>query len=215
MTELPQKRRYHSPQRQLQAQLTRQKVLEAARRLFAARGYAATSLPDIAREAQVSAPTVTAVFGTKARLLTGLVHLVVRGDAESAPLTERPWWQAMLAERDPRRQLALHAANIRHIHERSADVAAIVAGAATADADIAALLRQLASGRHADARMVAESLGAKRALATGMTVERATDVLWALCSHDLFRMLVFDRGWSPGDYERWLTSSFIHSLLEG
>ena len=127
------KRRYHSPQRQLQAELTRRKLLDAARRLFAINGYAATALPAIAREAGVAAPTITAIFGTKAGLLTALVQLVVGGDEAPVALVERPWWQAMLAEPDARRQLTLFAANGRQIHERSADIAAIVQGAATAD----------------------------------------------------------------------------------
>jgi AcrR family transcriptional regulator len=208
------KRRYHSPQRRQQAELTRRKLLDAARRLFAAQGYAATTLPAIAREAEVSPPTVTAVFGTKARLLDDLIHLVVRGDIESLPLTQRPWWQTMLSEPDPRRQLTLHATNARHIHERSADIAEIVQGAATADAEIAAMLRQLADGRLADARMVAQSLAEKQVLAADVTVARAADLLWALCSHDIYRMLVVEQHWPPEDYERWLASSLIHSLLD-
>jgi TetR/AcrR family transcriptional regulator, regulator of autoinduction and epiphytic fitness len=208
------KRPYHSPQRQQQAQLTRRKLLVAARRLFAMQGYAATTLPAIAREAGVSAPTVTAVFGTKAGLLDALINLEVRGDAESPPLTERAWWQAMLSEPDPRRQLALHAVNVRHIHQRSADVAEIVRGAATADPEIAALLRQRADGRLDDARMVAQSLYDKGALAPGVTLQWATDVLWAMSSHDTYWMLVRERGWPAEEYERWLASSLIHSLLE-
>jgi len=213
MDETVQKRRYHSPQRQQQAELTRRKLLDAARRLFATQGYAATTLPAIAREAGVSPPTVTAVFGTKARLLSGLINLVVRGDSESPPLAQRPWWQAMLAEPDPRRQLILHATNVRQIHERSADVAEIVRGAATADPEIAAMLHHLADGRLTDARMVAHSLAEKHALAPEMTVERAADLLWALCSHDLYRMLVVEQHWPSQDYERWLAGSLIHSLL--
>lgn len=212
MDEPLQKRRYHSPQRQQQAQLTRRKLLEAARRLFATQGYAATTLPAIARAANVSPPTVTAVFGTKAGLLTDLINLMVRGDAEAAPLAERPWWQEMVSESDPRQQLVLHATNVRHIHERSADVAEIVRGAATADPEIAAMLRQLANARLADAQTVAQSLDEKRALAAGVTVERAAVLLWALCSHDLYRMLVIEQHWPPEDYEHWLASSLIHSL---
>jgi len=81
------KRRYHSPQRQLQAQLTRRKLLDAARRPFAARGYVAITLPDIAREAGMSAPTIAAVFGTKARLLT---EPFIWSLAEMKSLF--PWW---------------------------------------------------------------------------------------------------------------------------
>lgn len=214
MSETRQNRRYHSPQRQRQAELTRRKVLEAARRLFASQGYAVTTLPAIAREAEVSPATVTAVFGTKSRLLDDLVHLVVRGDTDELPLTERSWWQVMLSESDPRRLLAMFAANGRRIHERSADIAAIMQGAAAADPEIAAKLRQLADGRRADARTVALALAEKQALATDMTIEKATDVLWALGSHDLYRMLVVEQHWAPEEYERWLAESLIHSLVD-
>ena len=214
MEETRPKRRYHSPQRQQQAEDTRRKVLDAARRLFAAQGYAATTLPHIAREAGVSQPTITAVFGTKAQLLSQLIQLAVRGDAESPPLTERPWWQAMLSEPDPRQQLALHAANVRRIHERSADVAEIVRGAAAADPEIASMLRELAEGRLRDAQLVAQSLDEKQALAGTVGREQAADLLWSLCSHDLYRMLVVERHWPPEQYEQWLASSLIHSLLD-
>jgi AcrR family transcriptional regulator len=212
--EAPAKRRYHSPQRQLQAEWTRHKLLEAARRLFAVNGYAATPLPAIAREAGVSAPTITAIFGTKVGLLTALVQLVVGGDEEPVPLVERPWWQAMLAEPDARRLLAVFAAHGRQIHERSADVAEIMQGAATADPEIAAMLRQLAEGRFRDAKTVATALAEKGALASEVTVEQAADIIWALGSHDLYRMFVIDRGWLSQQYEQWLAASLIHDLLE-
>ncbi len=207
------KRRYHSPRRQEQAQITRRKILEAARRLFTGHGYAATTLPAIAREAGVSAPTITATFGTKAALLDALIDLVVRGDAESGPLVERPWWREMLAEPDPRRQLRLHAANTRRIQEASADVAEITRGAATADPEIAAMLKQRHAGRFKDTQLLAESLGEKHALAPGMTVARAGDLIWALSGAELYRMLVVERGWSPDEYEAWLASALADALL--
>jgi TetR/AcrR family transcriptional regulator, regulator of autoinduction and epiphytic fitness len=208
------KRRYHSPQRQLQAELTRRKLLDAARRLFAANGYAATSLPAIAREAGVSTPTITAIFATKVGLLTALLRLVVGGDEEPVLLIERPWWQAMLAEPDARRLLAIFVAHGRQIHERSADVAAIMQGAATAEPEIAAMIRQLAEGRLRDTKTVAAALAEKGALASEVTVEQAADIIWTLGSHDLYRMFVTERGWTSQQYERWLAASLIHDLLE-
>lgn len=212
--EISVKRSYHSPQRQLQAEFTRRKLLSTARRLFAINGYAATTLPMIAREAGVSAPTITAIFGTKVALLTALVRFVVGGDEEPISLVERPWWHAMLAEPDARRLLAVFAANGQQIHERSADVAEIVQGAATAAPEIAALLRQLAEGRLRDAQTVAAALAKQGALASEVTVEQAGDIIWALGSHDLYRMFVFDRGWAPQQYAQWLTASLIHALLD-
>src|SRR5215217_1150267 len=126
MNERSKKRRYHSPQRQVQAQATRQSILDAARRLFAAQGYAATTLPTIAHEAGVAAATVSAVFGTKLTLLNELIRSAVRGDAGPAPLAQRQWWQEMLNDPDPVRQLARHAADIRRIHDRTTDLFEIV-----------------------------------------------------------------------------------------
>ncbi len=213
MSHLRPKRRYHSPQRQEQAVLTRRKIIESARRLFVEQGYAATTLPAIARDAGVSAPTVTAVFGTKASLLDAVINLGVRGDVATAPLVERPSWREMLAEPDPRRQLRLHAANVRRIQEASADIAEITRGAATADPEIAAILKQRQATRLEDVQTIAHSLARKQALAPGVTVARAGDLVWVLSGAELYRMLVVERGWSPDEYENWLASTLSDSLL--
>lgn len=208
------KRSYHSPRRDEQARETRQRILAAAHSLFVSNGYAATTLPAVAREAGVSAATVSVVFATKLRLLDALIKASVRGDELSAPLATRPWWQEMLREADPVRQFRLYARIARRIRERTADIAEIVRGAATADPEIAALRRGLRESRLQDCRGVAEALAAKQALCAGITVERATDLLWMLDSAETYWMLVVERGWSPGQYEEWLAQVLIHSLLE-
>lgn len=213
MTGSEKKRQYHSQRRQEQAQATRQKLLDSARRLFVERGYVATTLPSIALEAGVSAATVTAVFGTKSALLDAMIKASVRGDESPAPLAARPRWREMLEESDPARRLRLFAANARHIHERTTDIFEIVRGAATADPEIAALRQRLTAARLQDNREVAETLARNEILGQGVTIERATDLLWALGSADLYRMLVVERGWPPEQYEQWLAASLIDSLL--
>lgn len=52
------RRRYDSPRRREQAEATRRDILEAARRLFEAHGYAATTMAAIAAEAGVALKTV-------------------------------------------------------------------------------------------------------------------------------------------------------------
>lgn len=214
MTESGQKRRYHSLQRQAQAQATRDKILEAARLRFGADGYVATTLPAIAREAGVAVATVTAVFGTKPALLDALIKSAVRGDAEPAPLAEREWWQAVLREPEPIRQLERYAANARRIHGRTTDLFEIVRGAAAAEPEIAVLRRELGESHRQDDGLVAESLAQKGALGRGVTVERAADLLWALGSADLYRLLVVERGWPPEEYEQWLAAAWIDALLD-
>jgi AcrR family transcriptional regulator len=209
-----QKRGYNSPLRSEQAEATRQRILDAARRLFVEHGYAATTLPAIAAEAGISVPTLTFIFGTKLALLDALIKRTVRGDEAPVPLAMRTWWQEMLAEPGPVGQLKLFAANMRRIHHSTTDIFEIVRGAATAHPEIAALRQRLSAERLLDNRMLSESLAAKQALRPGVTTEKATDMLWALGSADMYRMLVVERGWPPESYEHWLSSTLIRSLLE-
>ncbi|HUS16072.1 MAG TPA: helix-turn-helix domain-containing protein [Chloroflexia bacterium] len=208
------KRTYHSPRRREQAEATRRNILATAFRLFAAQGYAATTVATIAREAGVSVPTITAVFGTKLELLAALIRSAVRGDDAGPPLALRPWWEEMLQEADPARQLVRYAATARQIRERTQDLAAIVLSAATADPEIADLRRQLNEARLADMRSVAEALARKGALRPGLTAARAADQLWALDSVETYAALVRDRGWSPAEFESWLAAILIATLLD-
>ncbi len=213
MTDQKKTRSYNSLRRKEQAEATRQKIIGAAHRLFVAHGYTATTLPAIAHKAGVSMPTVTAIFGTKYALLNALIKATVQGDDAPTLLTDRTWWQAMLQEPNPTKQLTLYGANVRNIHERTTDIFEIVRGAATADAELAVLQRSLTNSRLEDVRMVAQSLAEKNALKIGTPVEQATDILWALGSADIYRMLVVDRGWSPSQYQQWLGRTLLDSLL--
>ncbi|HMK12380.1 MAG TPA: TetR family transcriptional regulator, partial [Acidimicrobiales bacterium] len=62
--------------RALQAEQTRQDILQAARQLFAAKGYAATSLKDVAGAAGVSVQTLYDSIGNKAELVRRLNDLI-------------------------------------------------------------------------------------------------------------------------------------------
>src|SRR5579864_3133534 len=57
------------------AQATRQAILDAARKLFAERGYFATKVDDIAALARVAPATVYAVSGGKQGLLNALIDV--------------------------------------------------------------------------------------------------------------------------------------------
>ena len=59
-----------SSYRQEQAAATRDRIAEAARRLFADQGYGSTSIEAIAAEAGVAVRTVYAAFGAKREILS-------------------------------------------------------------------------------------------------------------------------------------------------
>jgi AcrR family transcriptional regulator len=62
--------------RERMAQQTRRDILTTARRLFAERGYGATSINDIAQEADVAIQTIYARRGSKRGMLIALVDLI-------------------------------------------------------------------------------------------------------------------------------------------
>jgi AcrR family transcriptional regulator len=209
------KRPYRSHRRQEAAQRTRRKILEASRHLFATQGYATTTLPAIATEAEVAVATITAGFGTKLALLEAVVKWNVRGDELPIPLSERSWWQEVLKEPDPRQRLALYAKNVQQIHQRTTDMFMIVRSAAAVEPTMAALRRELGESHYEDDGKLVESLAKEGALAPGVAEKQATDLLWALGSADLYQILIADCGWRPEQYAQWLAAAWIHTLLEG
>jgi AcrR family transcriptional regulator len=206
-------RKYASPRRQEQARETRRRLLDAAYRLFAEKGYAGTSIPAIAQEAGVAVPTVYWAFASKRALLLELISSRTVGDEEQTPLAARSWWQEMLDEPDPVHQLELLAAISRQAHERAAGAFEILRGAAASDPEIAALYREGGRRRYEDNQLVAHSLAARGALRPGITGEQATDALWAMSASDWYRMLVVERGWTAEQYEAWYVASLSGFLL--
>src|SRR5262245_11132933 len=121
---------------------TRHRVLDAAETLFIRDGYAATPMTAIAERADVAVQTLYAVFGTKRAILTELVGARIVGDDAAGSLTNREDWKAMEREADPRRQLERFAAIAARIGGRVAAINEVLAAAAGADAEIAAIYEQ-------------------------------------------------------------------------
>src|SRR5438046_2772426 len=132
-------RRYESAVRREQAAATRRRILEAAQRLFERDGYTPTTMAAIAEEAGVSLKTVYLAFETKSGVLRALWHLLLRGDEESVPVGERPWFRSVLDEPDPERKLRLNVHNARVVRRRIGGLLKVVRDAAPAEPEIAEL----------------------------------------------------------------------------
>jgi AcrR family transcriptional regulator len=206
-------RRYNSSRRREQAAATRGDVLQAAQRLFEQHGYAATSMAAIASEAGVSLKTAYLGFKTKSGLLRALWHLLLRGDEEPVPVGERPWFQAVLEEPDPARQLRLNVRNAKLVRARIGPLLEVIRSAAAQDPEIEALWSRIQTDFYDNQRSVVEALHRKRALKPGLDVVRATDILWTLNHPTVYRLLVTDRGWTPDQHEKWLADLVCSQLL--
>jgi AcrR family transcriptional regulator len=208
------RRSYHSPRRQQQAAATRQAILKAAQRLFERRGYPATTMEQVAAEAGVALKTVYLAFATKSGLLRALWDLRLKGDQAEAAVAERPWYREVVEEPDPERQLRGNARNARLVKERIAGVLKILRSAAPVDPDAEALWRLIQTDFYDNQRVIVESLEARQALRPGLDVAQASDILWTLNHPDVWLLLVGERGWTPGQWERWFADTACAQLLQ-
>jgi AcrR family transcriptional regulator len=202
-----------SGRRERNARATRQRVLDAAERLFVRDGFAATTIAAVATAADVAEQTVYAVFGNKRALLTELLNVRVVGDDQQLPLSDREEWRAMEMEPDARRQLALLADIATHIGERMAAIYEVLAAAAASDPAIAALYEAQQQARYRDQSRVAHGLAQSGALRSDLSEQQATDILWAIANPRTFGALVGERGWPTEAYAHWLGRLLASALL--
>jgi AcrR family transcriptional regulator len=213
MAERVKTRRYESPRRREQAAATRRDILDAAQRLFERQGYAATTMAAVATEAGVALKTVYLAFETKSGVLRALWNLLLRGDEGEAPVAQRRWYREVLDEPDPERQLRLNARNSRVVKVRIAPLLEVIRSAAPVDPDIDALWQRIQTEFHANQRVIVESLHRRKALAPGLTVDRATDILWTINHPNVWQLLVGERGWTPERFEAWFADLACSQLL--
>lgn len=204
------RRPYRSRLREEQAERTRNQILDAAAALFVERGYDQASIAAIAAEAGVSAETIYARFGNKRTLIGELMQRTVRG-SDPRPIPEQDGPRALVAETDQRIQLRLFAADLVSRMERAAPLAAVVAGAARSDPELAELYARLQRNRLENMATLVDALAANGPLR--VPHDEALDTVWALTSPELHQLLLRTRGWSRDRYRDWLAGSLTVLLL--
>jgi AcrR family transcriptional regulator len=187
--------------------------VQAARALFLERGYAATTVEAISAASDVPPATVYRLFSSKLGILKALLDVSIAGDDEAAPLTDRPSVRTLLADPDPRNQLSGFAGITRGIMTRTEPVYRILVSAAGSDPDAAALLAQQTRHRQRGQAQIARVLARAGALRPELRERAAADIIHALMSPEVYRLLVSDRGWRPERYEQWLKGTLIDQLL--
>ncbi|MFC5825008.1 TetR/AcrR family transcriptional regulator [Nonomuraea insulae] len=202
-----QARRYDSLRRTAQAMETRAGIAQAARRLFVDRGWAATTVRDVAREAGVSVPTVYSVYGNKA----GLTRALADAAGVSADVAQQ-LAELEAAGASPERQLAVMAGFDRRLYERAGDVITLLREAGRAEPELAGVYRD--GRRRADETRVAVfSSWPDGTLREGLDVPTAVDLYAGMCSIDVYTTFTTERGWSPDRVERWWSEALARELL--
>ncbi|MGH3048824.1 MAG: TetR/AcrR family transcriptional regulator [Gaiellaceae bacterium] len=199
---------YSSTLRQEQATETRRRIARAALRLFAERGYARTSVADVAGEAGVAVQTIYGTFGSKRRIVLSMVD-VIDDLAGLWPLLER-----LDASDDPREIVRLHGAICRCFRQGEAgEIVRVLLAAAGSEPELAVAAaegrrRHRLGAGHAAGRL--EHLGALR---SGVSRERATAVMSTLTSQETYTQLADEHGWTLDECERWIRETVERLVL--
>jgi AcrR family transcriptional regulator len=198
--------------REEQASATRQRVLEAAGRCFAAKGFTATTLGAIAADAGVSVETVQG-HGPKKRLLLAALEAASAGEDGGRSILEVPEAQAVLAEEDARAGLLGLASFAAELNGRIGRLWQAMAAAAQGDPEIASAHAGLQERIRTDFRKVAGALQQRGGLRSDVPLEEVALTLWLLTSPYQYEHLVVQAGWTPQRYLAWLQRALLEAAL--
>ena len=209
----PTRRTYDSSSRRQAAETTRQSILQAAVHMFLLKGYAATTMPAIAKSAGIAMDTVYATVGKKPALFRLLVETAISGTNAAVPPEERDYIRAIRAEPDAARKLQIYASALSKIQSRLAPLFRVLQGAAALDPELNALWQEISQRRAKNMRLFAQDIAATGRLRRDTSVDKAADIIWSMNSPEFYLLLVQERNWPPEAFEQWLSDAWIRLLL--
>ena len=207
------KRGYHSPRRAEQAAATRRAVLDAARELFIAHGYAATTVAEIATRARVSMDTVYTSVGRKPALLRELVETAISGTVQAIPAKQRDYVARIGAAPNAREKITIYARAITEIQGRMAPVFLSLRDAASTDRDCAALWAEIAERRARNMLLFAADLRGTGELREDLSDQHVADIIWSMNAAEYWVLLVHERSWTAEQFCDWIIDAWTRLLL--
>jgi len=201
------KRPYSTGLRQEQAQITRNRILDAASSLFVKSGYSSVTVEDIAREAGVAHQTVYAVFRTK----LAVAQTIIWSSFQTESIDE------LMAQARESGDLEVHirtgAQIARRLNERFAAIVRFMRE--SGDAALLAEYQKIEGLRFDQiSGQMSPVLSTSGRLRAGISAADAVSSIWAMTGTDLYNQLVSGRRWTPARYEEWLRDALINMLLE-
>lgn len=206
------KRQYDASGRRERARQRRRDVVVAARDLFEADGFQATTIAAVAKRSGVSAESIYKGFGTKAALAKAVFDFVIAGDDEPVPMAERPESLAIQAEPDVRRKIQLYVDGLAVRQQRAARVQIAIRDGRHHDETLRETWQTLLDERLTGMTMLGRHLLESGQLRAGITLDEVADVLWTYISVELYELLVLTRGWPIDRYRAWIGRAITDAL---
>ena len=205
-------RRYDSPARRERAERTRRAVLFAARDLFTRRGYAETSVADVARRAKVSVDTVYASVGRKPQLLLAVHDMLLGSADEPVPAEERDYVRRIREAPTAEDKIRLYAEALAELLPRTVPLNLALREAGASEPGCRELRAAISRRRRANMRLFAADLRQTGRLRPDLTDEQAADLVWSMNSPEYFQLLT-DAGCTPAEYADLVADTWTRTLL--
>jgi AcrR family transcriptional regulator len=192
--------------RQAQMELTRQRILEAARRLLVGGGYSQVTMQQLALEAGVAYQTLFKRFGNKVQLA---MELIDTGFPHVVPALA--WLESVSAAGDPVAWLRSMGAFSRRINEPCGDLFRFMRE--SGDPTLLGRFKATEEHRRGTLTKLGPQLERSGLLRPGLTGSEAADFVWAMAGSEVYAKLVLDLGWTPERFEQWLSEALVSALI--
>ena len=186
---------------------TRRDILQTARRLFAERGYAATSVNDIAQEASVAVQTIYTRLGSKRGVVMGLLEVI---DEEAGV---RAAAATIAGATTPAEVLRTQNRLTRDLQERCGDIVGALMAAAALEPEVEQVVAEgLRRHRHG-ARFTIDRIAELGGLRPDLPPDHAIALLSAATAHDAWYELVHAHNLSWDEAEQTLNDALTRAIL--
>lgn len=203
------KRSYNSESRKMQAQLTKDRIIASARSLFESKGFEGVTIDEIAQSANVSTPTIYALFQSKLGILRALMDTALSHENYEKLVRET------VVEKSPAKRFAMAATISRQLYDAERVQLGSLQNASIIDSELKKLENEREKRRYQRQEKSFKETVKLGGLAQGLDVHKARDILWALTGRDLYRLLVIEREWTSDEYESWLSWLLERILMKG
>ena len=210
----PVKRQYDGSRRLAASAQTRQRILDEALDRFVDVGYRGTTIAAVAQRAEVSVATVYELVGRKPTILRDLIEQAISGRDHSVAAMDRGYVKAITAEPQAGGKLAIYAAATTAIQQRMSPLFLALRDASSTDDEALTVWTEIAERRAANMRAFARDLHGTGRLRNELRVDDVADVIWATASAEFYVLLTAERGWSPSQFQAWLTDTWERTLLD-
>lgn len=205
-------RSYDASRRRQKSEASRRAVVARAGELFHRQGFGTTTIGQVAREAGVSAEFVYKSFGGKPGLLRAIYAESLLGQG-TVPAEQRSD-VAQTTATDPGDLMRQFGRFTTEVSPLVSPVYLLIRdAAASGDADMVALLREVNETRYQRMLHNARQVLARGILRVGLSETDVADVFFTATAPELYEVLVLGRGWPPQRYGEFVAATLAANLL--